>query len=157
VYENPGVSDACRICELNADVATLPLRERLYLDEHWRISHGWTPLPGWLVVASRRHVTALDELGVEEAQALGRLLQSASVALRQVLGCEKTYVMLFAEQPGYGHMHVHVVPRMPWFGETERSAASLRFLRAPEEEWVSTEERERLAEAIGRVMLEQPP
>jgi hypothetical protein len=81
VYENPGVSGACRICELNADVATLPLRERLYLDGHWRISHGWTPLPGWLVVASRRHVKALDEPGVEEA--LGRLLQSASVALRR--------------------------------------------------------------------------
>ena len=74
-----------------------------------------------------------------------------------MLGCEKTYVMLFAEQPGYGHVHVHVVPRMPWFGETERSAASVRFLRAPEEEWVSTEERERLAGAIGRMMLEQPP
>lgn len=65
VRDDSPVPDACRICELNADIASLPSGERLYVDEHWRVSHGWTPLPGWLVVASRRHVTALDELDVD--------------------------------------------------------------------------------------------
>jgi hypothetical protein len=31
---------ACRICELNANVAALPPRERLYVDDAWRVAHG---------------------------------------------------------------------------------------------------------------------
>lgn len=77
VRDDSPVPDACRICELNADIASLPSCERLYVDEHWRVSHGWTRLPGWLLVASRRHVTALDELDVDEAW----VLRSASIAL----------------------------------------------------------------------------
>ena len=79
VRDDSPVPDACRICELNADIASLPSCERLYVDEHWRVSHGWTHLPGWLLVASRRHVTALDELDVDEAQVLiGSYVRRAS-------------------------------------------------------------------------------
>lgn len=70
-----------------------------------------TALPGWLVVLPRRHVTALDELTTEEAEELGPLLRAATLALREVTGCEKTYVTLFAEAEGFAHVHFHVVPR----------------------------------------------
>ena len=29
-----------------------------------------------------------------------------------MVGCEKTYVALFAEAEGFSHVHFHVVPRM---------------------------------------------
>src|SRR5215813_1653614 len=63
--------------------------------------------------AARRHVIALDELTVEEAAYLGPLLRAATAALRQVLGCSKTYVGLFAEAEGFAHVHFHVVPCGP--------------------------------------------
>ena len=40
---------------LNARGHALPLRERLYVDNYWRIAHAWSSLPGRLVVALRRH------------------------------------------------------------------------------------------------------
>jgi diadenosine tetraphosphate (Ap4A) HIT family hydrolase len=89
-----------------------PPRERIYLDAHWRVAHAFgTAQPGWLVVLPRRHVLALDELSRAEAAALGPLLRSLTAALREVTGCAKTYVALFAEAEGFSHVHFHVVPR----------------------------------------------
>ena len=142
----------CHICEQNARAHDLPPRECVYLDENWRVAHGWSSLPGWLVVALRRHVEALDELTAEEAAALGPILRAASVALKQAVGCGKTYVILFAEHPRYPHVHLHVVPRMDWFTENDRSTAVFRFLNVPEQEQVGVDERERLATEIGQTM-----
>jgi diadenosine tetraphosphate (Ap4A) HIT family hydrolase len=76
------------------------------------VAHAFgTALPGWLVVVPRRHVTSLDELTPEEAADLGPLLSRVTAAMRSVLGCEKSYVALFAEAEGFAHVHFHVVPR----------------------------------------------
>ena len=92
--------------------ADLPPRERIYLGRHWRVAHAFgTALPGWLVVLPRRHVLGLDELTTAEAAGLGPLLRAVTSALREVTGCQKTYVALFAEAEGFGHVHFHVVPR----------------------------------------------
>jgi diadenosine tetraphosphate (Ap4A) HIT family hydrolase len=89
-----------------------PPRERIYLDARWRVAHAFgTAQPGWLVVLPRRHVLALDELSPDEAAGLGPLLRAVTAALREVTGCAKTYVALFAEAEGFGHVHFHVVPR----------------------------------------------
>jgi diadenosine tetraphosphate (Ap4A) HIT family hydrolase len=144
----------CHTCELNDQFDELPLRERIYLDESWRVAHGWSALPGWLVVALRRHAVALDELTATEAVALGQVLRAASVALRHTVGCEKTYVILFAEHPRYPHVHLHVVPRMPWFTENDKATEVFRFLNVPEGDQVEVAERERLASEIRARMLE---
>jgi galactose-1-phosphate uridylyltransferase len=83
---------------------------------------------------------------------LGRILHAASVGLRQAVGCEKTYVMLFAEHPRYHHVHVHVVPRMSWFGDEDRGPRVFRFLEVPEDEQVNVIERERVAGELGEAM-----
>ena len=142
----------CHTCELNAATDDLPLRERIYLDDGWRVAHGWSSLPGWLVVALRRHAEALHELTATEAASLGSLLRAASVALKRAVGCEKTYVILFAEQPRYQHVHIHVVPRMDWFTENDRSLNVFRFMNVPEAEQVPVSERERLAKEIAQTM-----
>jgi diadenosine tetraphosphate (Ap4A) HIT family hydrolase len=139
---------ACHVCEQNAAVSNLPFRERLYLDADWRISHAWSALPGWLVVAPRRHVESLVELTSTEARDFGELLRAVSAAVADVVGCRRTYVVLFAEQPRYHHLHVHVVPRMDWFTEGDLGPEVFRYLRVPEDEQVPVEERERLAAAI---------
>jgi diadenosine tetraphosphate (Ap4A) HIT family hydrolase len=106
------VSSTCYACEQSGPDA--PSRERFVREAGWRVAHDFnSSLEGWLILAPLRHVHALDELTADEALALGDLLRKASVALKSVTGCEKTYVMLFAEAPGFAHLHVHVVPRMP--------------------------------------------
>lgn len=89
-----------------------PAREDVAHDEHWRVAHAFdSALPGWLVLVPRRHVTSVAELRSEEAQTLGTWLHRLSLALHAETGCVKTYVMQFAEQAGYAHLHFHVVPR----------------------------------------------
>lgn len=90
----------------------LPPREQVYLDRYWRVAHAFgTAQPGWLVVLHRRHVLALDELTPAEAAGLGPVLRAVTAALREVTGCEETYVALFAEAGGFSHVRFHVVPR----------------------------------------------
>jgi hypothetical protein len=43
----------------------------------------------------------------------GPLLRAPTAALREVLGCSKTYVALFAEAEGFARVHFHVMPRQP--------------------------------------------
>jgi diadenosine tetraphosphate (Ap4A) HIT family hydrolase len=103
----------CLSCANNARV-DLPARERVYVSPRWRVAHAFgTSVPGWLVLLPRRHIVALDELTAEEATDLGPLLRAASSALREVTGCQKTYVALFAEAEGFQHVHFHVIPRQP--------------------------------------------
>jgi len=79
----------------------------------WDIVHAFgTSVEGWLVLVLRRHITALADLTEHEAQELGPLVRSTSIALREALGCEKTYVAQFAEHEEHPHVHVHVIARM---------------------------------------------
>ena len=45
-------------------------------------------------------------------------------------------MMLFAEHPRYPHLHIHIVPRMSWLGENDRSAHCFRFLNVSDDEQV---------------------
>lgn len=138
----------CVVCRDNAAAESLPPRERVYIGDGWRVAHAWSALPGWLVVAPLRHVVRLSELERGEADALGPLLRAASTALETVTGGVKTYVMLFAEAEGFAHVHFHVVPRMADFGPDDVGPRVMKFIAAPEDEWLPEAERDRLALAI---------
>lgn len=102
----------CYSCQGNADIDRLPPRERVAVDEFWRVAHAFnSTLPGWLVLLPRRHVTAIADLTDAEAAALGTWQVRLSRALHAVTGCTKTYVAQFAEAEGFAHVHFHVVPR----------------------------------------------
>jgi diadenosine tetraphosphate (Ap4A) HIT family hydrolase len=102
----------CHSCAEESRLDSLPPRELIGLDPHWRAAHAFgTALPGWLVLMPRRHVTSVAELTDQEAAALGIWQVRLSRALRQVTGCAKTYVVQFAEAEGFAHVHFHIVPR----------------------------------------------
>lgn len=104
-------ASGCGTCERLAWTSPPP-RDRVVATEGWVVAHAFNAnLEGWLVVLPHRHVEALDELTVREADALGPLLRALTIALREVTGCVKTYVLLLAESEGFHHLHVHVVPR----------------------------------------------
>ncbi len=105
------MSDDCPMCGLNAwKINDLPPRECVYSNEHWRVLVHKSALPGWLVVGLRRHVGVLNQLTSEEALSLGPVLVGGTQALIDVLGCARSYVMLFCES--MPHVHFNLVPRM---------------------------------------------
>jgi diadenosine tetraphosphate (Ap4A) HIT family hydrolase len=140
----------CFTCENNARVGSLPPNEEIEVRGVWRLAHAFgTSLPGWLVAVPTRHVTALDELEPSEAAELGEVMHRASSALREVVGCEKAYFVFFAEQEGFSHLHVHVIPRMPWFTGEQRGPGVFAFLGgSAEPDWLSETERDRIALAV---------
>ncbi|MEU4932890.1 HIT domain-containing protein [Streptomyces yokosukanensis] len=116
----------------------LPLRERIIVDQHWRVAHAFdTALPGWLVLVPRRHVTAIHELTDMEAATLGMWQVRLSRALHDVTGCVKTYVAQFAEVEGFAHVHFHVMPRMSDLPQELRGPGVFGLLRQPEQRRVS--------------------
>jgi diadenosine tetraphosphate (Ap4A) HIT family hydrolase len=139
----------CYSCRQENDLATASFAERLHLTDHWRTAHAFnSSLPGWLVVIPRRHVTSIAELTPAEAAELGPLVHRLSTALHEVVRCEKTYVMQFAEAEGFGHVHFHLVPRMPDLPPEHRGPRVFHYLTRPESEWLTTDQREEVAGAI---------
>ena len=137
--------EPCYACEAASPDA--PMRERIVRERGWRVGHDFnSSLEGWLIVAPLRHVRALHELTRAEAAAMGDLLHRASVALHEVTGCEKTYVMLFAEADGFEHLHLHVVPRLADHPEDRRGPKVFAFMH--DDAAVSPERRDELALAI---------
>ena len=63
------------------------------------------------MIALRRHAHAIHELEEPELQELGDLLHLLSRVLHDLLGCEKEYLVQFAEMPGFQHVHFHLVAR----------------------------------------------
>ena len=150
--------DNCITCELIAkrDAGTAPFWDRMMRTLFWDVVHSYnTSLPGWLVLVSRRHIEAVHELTEEEALELGLLLRRVSVALREVTGCVKTYVIQFAEAEGHPHVHFHVVPRMADQPAERRSIMVFSCLGVPEEERVSEETMNQIAAQVQRVLLRE--
>lgn len=134
---------------MEARFDTLPPRERIASDDHWRVAHATgTSLPGWLVLLPRRHITAVHDLTDAEAATLGTWQVRLSRALRDVTGCDKTYVVQFAEAEGFSHVHFHIVPRMAELPQEQRGPGVFAWLRAPEPEHVTAEQADRMALAL---------
>jgi len=108
----------------------LPIRENILCEGGWRVAHSFnSSLPGWLVIVPLRHISSPDEMTAEEAEALGRLIRNASVALKRTTSCEKTYVMMFAEAEGFSHVHFHLVPRTGDLPEERRGPQVFAYLK----------------------------
>lgn len=139
----------CFACTQDAGFDSLPPRERIAADAHWRVAHAFnSALPGWLVLLPRRHVTTIAELTDLEAAALGTWQVRLSRALHAVTGCAKTYVVQFAEAEGFGHVHFHVVPRMGDLPDELRGPRVFGLLGRPEDERVSPDRMDELAAAL---------
>jgi diadenosine tetraphosphate (Ap4A) HIT family hydrolase len=150
-------ADAECISCINNALADLPPRERLHLGPRWRVAHAsGTSLPGWLVVLPRRHVTALDQLTADEAAELGPLLRALTTALREVLGCSKTYVALFAEAEGFAHVHFHLIPRQPDLDPLLRGPRIFSLLGSDPVRHVPASMMDQVAISVGQALRLEP-
>jgi diadenosine tetraphosphate (Ap4A) HIT family hydrolase len=82
------------------------------------------PVPGFVILATKRHVRALDELTPEEAQEFITLVQRIRQAQRAVLGIEHVYY--FYNEDTAHHFHAWLLPRYPWMDAFGRSVESVR-------------------------------
>jgi len=150
--------EQCMACQLVAqrDAGAAPPWDCIQRTEFWDIVHSCnTALPGWLVIVARRHIEALYELTTPEAVELGVLIRQVSVALRDVTGCLKTYMIQFAEAAEHPHVHFHIVPRMADQPEECRSTKVFAYLGVPEAERVSEARMNEIAARI-RPLLQSP-
>ncbi|MBI5566126.1 MAG: HIT family protein [Chloroflexi bacterium] len=149
----------CRTCELIArrDTGTAPMWDNILRTPFWDVVHSYnTSLPGWLVLVARRHIEAIDALTEDEAVELGQLLRRVSIALREVTGCVKTYVIQFAEQAEHPHVHFHLVPRMADQPEDRRGGQVFGYLGVAEKDRVPEETLTALAAQIQSILLTGP-
>jgi diadenosine tetraphosphate (Ap4A) HIT family hydrolase len=149
----------CITCELvhRRDAGDAPVWDCIQRTQFWDVVHSYnTALPGWLVLVARRHVEAIDELTDDEAVELGRLIRRASIALREVTGCIKTYVIQFAEHEDHPHVHFHIVPRMEDQPEDRRSVRIFGYLGVPNEERVPEERMNEISARIQSILLSMP-
>jgi diadenosine tetraphosphate (Ap4A) HIT family hydrolase len=150
-----GLMKTCKTCELVArrDAGNAPLWDCIHRTQFWDVVHSYnTALPGWLVLVLRRHIEAIDELTDEEAAELGILLRRTSLALKEITGCVKTYVMQFAEMAEHPHVHFHVVPRMASLPEERRSTKIFGYLGVPEDERTSEEKMNEIAANVRKIL-----
>jgi diadenosine tetraphosphate (Ap4A) HIT family hydrolase len=148
-------SNHCYTCELTRkrDEGTAPLWDSIYRTQYWDVVHAYnTSLPGWIVLVVRRHMTAIDEMTDEEASEMGKLIRQISVALKEVTGCVKTYVIQFAEAADHPHVHFHIVPRMADQPEDHKSMNIFRYLGVPAEERVSETRMNEIAAKIQAIL-----
>ena len=144
--------DDCYSCEHNAAIDRPP-REEVVLTGHWRVVHNFdTALPGWLVLVPLEHVLAFHDLPEQAMTELGDLVGRLSRALREVTGCAKTYLMQFSEAPGFSHLHVHLVPRMPDQPEDRKGPAVFGYLAPDEPDLVPDHEMDRIAVAVAQAV-----
>lgn len=142
--------DDCYNCRLEA-APDLPPREAVVRTPYWRVAHAFdSALPGWLVLVPTEHLLALHELSEPALVELGRLQGQLAQALHEVLGAQKTYLMQFSEAPGFTHLHVHLVPRMPDQPDERKGPGILGYLGAAEDARVPTAEMDRIAVDVGR-------
>jgi diadenosine tetraphosphate (Ap4A) HIT family hydrolase len=154
-WERVSLMENCKTCELIArrDAGLAPPWDRIYRTAGWDVAHAHrSGLPGWLVIVALRHIAAIDELTAAEALELGPLIRLTSVALKQAVGCAKTYVMQFAEHADHPHVHFHVVPRMPDQPADRRSALVFKYLGVPENEQVSEAAMNTIGAAVRRTL-----
>jgi diadenosine tetraphosphate (Ap4A) HIT family hydrolase len=150
----------CRTCELleRRDADEAPVWDSIVRYRNWDVVHAsGTSLEGWLVLVVRRHIASVAELTDHEAADLGPLVKAVSIALAAAVGCEKTYVVQFAEAAGHRHVHVHVIPRQPDQAPELRGRRIFSLLGVPDAEAVPPERMDEIALAVRQVLVDHPP
>ena len=142
---------ACKTCELVAhrDKGEAPFWDCFYRTDYWDVVHkSETTLPGWLILVARRHLDAIDQLDEVEAGELGVLIHQTSKALKEVVGCVKTYVIQFAEHVDHPHVHFHIIPRMADIPDDHRGTNVFNYDATGEKEPISDAEMNDIASKV---------
>lgn len=139
---------ACPLCEVVAGSRQVP--GGILLREGGFVLHAVaapSPVRGWLVLTSERHVRALYSLDEREAAALGQLAAKVMRAQLEALGAEHVYQFAIGDQ--VHHCHVHLVPR---FADTPARLRGTKCFEATSADTLGEDELARAAASVADVM-----
>ena len=75
-----------------------------------------TPIPGFVILASKRHLYSIDEFTKEEQQDFIKFLCCLRKTIRKALDIEHIYIVQ-EEDTTSSHFHVWLFPRYSWMKE----------------------------------------
>jgi diadenosine tetraphosphate (Ap4A) HIT family hydrolase len=130
----------------------------IYVGRYWQVEHAYpSKLVGWLVLALRRHATALHELTPGEFDELGPLLERTVQIVHAVFGSAKEYAACYAEARGFEHIHFHVVPRGHDLPQQFHGAGSFDLIRVSASDAASRDLVKECCEKLRDEFLKRPP
>jgi diadenosine tetraphosphate (Ap4A) HIT family hydrolase len=114
----------CLSCALTAGLVE-PTGGVIYEDEFFHAHQDVAyPIPGLVILASKRHFYCMDELSAAEADRFMLLVRKIREAQRNVLGIDHVYY--FYNEDTTHHFHLWMVPRYEWMKPFGKSVESLR-------------------------------
>lgn len=144
---------SCLACDVVSGARTVP--GGVLLRESGFVLHAIadrTPLRGWMVLTSDRHVRGWYDLGAEALAGLGALAARVMLAQRTALGAEHVYA--FSIGDAVPHFHLHLVPR---FADTPERLRGRRCFEGTPGDMLPVDEVARAAWTISHAMGHAPP
>ena len=104
----PGCAFAAHAFHLDCGLA--------YENERFTLSQDWElPIPGFLIIAPKRHIELLSELTEDERNEMFEIVDKTVKILRDNKICER-FDYIFEEKENR-HLHVWILPRYNWMNK----------------------------------------
>jgi diadenosine tetraphosphate (Ap4A) HIT family hydrolase len=139
----------CLACAIVAGRIAAPggaIVETAHFHAHQDVAY---PVPGMVIVASKRHFKALDEMTADEATDFIAVVRRIRGAQRSVLDIEIVYY--FYNEDTRHHFHLWMMPRLPWMAEFGSSVESVRPALKSAAERARPEDREQVSRAVDQL------
>jgi diadenosine tetraphosphate (Ap4A) HIT family hydrolase len=94
------MTGACHVCA--AVEAATP--DGLVYDRGPWAAYAVADVPGWVMLASRRHAEGMWALDAEESSTLGEAIQAIGVAVKSETGAERIHLVYLGENALHFHM-----------------------------------------------------
>lgn len=120
---NPHAS-SCLSCSIVSGVATTPGGTVLETDRFHVHQDARHAIPGFMIVTTKRHLVAFDELDEAEAVELALILRRVRRAQRDVLGTEHAHLLV--NEDTRHHFHAWMLPKHPWMNAYGEGAEAMR-------------------------------
>ncbi|MFH1505922.1 MAG: HIT domain-containing protein [archaeon] len=114
--------------ELNTDCIGCSLKdEPLYQTDSFEVRQDFeTPIPGFLIISSKKHIKGIEDLSEEERIEFIELLYKARKALTTALNIEYVYIIQKEDTiVERSHFHFWLFPRYKWMDRFGGKIASV--------------------------------
>ncbi|KAG9586112.1 hypothetical protein KCV01_g13553, partial [Aureobasidium melanogenum] len=81
-------------------------------------------IPGFMIVATKRHLSAFDELDESEATEFALIVRRVRRAQRDVLGTRHVHILV--SEDTRHHFHAWMLPKHPWMDAYGQGAEAMR-------------------------------
>lgn len=111
----------CLSCKILSGKLTTP-GGIIYETESFFLAHAIdTPIPGFIVLASKRHIESIADMDDTQTKELGPLLRKVTKTLRNVVSPERIYCCSVGEN--ISHLHFYLFPRYEYMAGFEHGVA----------------------------------